>query len=192
MKKKIYLFLSILFVIVMIMTITAISTNNSNKNNDKIANNVKLVQTISSVKVENDNNANYNNDEIGSLTIEKIGMSHEKIKEGVNDNILKNNIGHFSNTPIFNGNVCFAGHNYSIKGSNLFKYLNRLKIGDIVIYETMYGTRQYKVLKIYNIKSTDFSVLDNSEENALTFITCIGNRKDIRLYVKAIEYKGDE
>lgn len=126
---------------------------------------------------------------VGYLTIESIGVKDYIVKSGVEDEILKTNIGHFSNTAIFNGNVCLAAHNYSIKTSNLFRDINKLDSNDVIIYETLFGKRKYEVYQIDEIKSTDFSVLENTDENIITLITCIGNNKDIRLCVKAKEIK---
>ena len=153
--------------------------SNDNKYNKYNKDNVQIVPT----------NKLKTKEMVGYLTIEKINIYNEVIKEGTQDNILKNNIGHFSNTSRFNGNVCIAAHNYGIRNSNLFKDLDKLKIGDIITYKTDYGQKKYKVSKITEIKSTDFSVLDNTNENIITLITCIKTRKDIRLCVKANELK---
>ena len=129
------------------------------------------------------------NDIVGYLTIDKIEVKKDMVKNGVTEDILSKSIGHFSNTAIFNGNVCLAAHNYGIRGSNLFKDLDKLRIGDKIIYVTEFGRREYKVIEVKEISSRDFSVLENSSANMLTLITCINNKKDSRLCVKALQLK---
>ncbi len=126
---------------------------------------------------------------VGYLTIEKIGLKNEVIKEGTKDEILKNNLGHFSATPKYNGNVCIAGHNYSIKSSRLFKDLNNLDTNDKIIYKCDGFAREYKVKSKKEIKSSDINVLDNTSENMLTLITCTNSKEDTRLCIKATEIK---
>ena len=154
----------------------------------------KMLNILNNKSINNDNlkivsENEYIKDIVGYLTIEKANLKDEVIKEGTKDNILKNNIGHFSNTSRYNGNVCLAAHNYSVNNSCLFSNLDKLEIGDEIIYKTEYETSKYKVNSINEIKSNDFKVLENTNENILTLITCIGLRKDVRLCVKAIKIK---
>lgn len=181
LNKKIVIFS--ITIIILIGTLVIYSLFNSNEYNFKLFNekkNIKQISPISSKIV-------LDKDIVGYLTIDKIGIRNQIVKEGTNDSVLKNNIGHFSNTSRFNGNVCLAGHNYSIKESNLFRDLKDLDIGDVIVYKTEYGTRKYSIYKIDEIKSTNFKVLDNTTENIITLITCIGLRKDVRLCIKAIK-----
>lgn len=123
------------------------------------------------------------------MTIEDIGIFDNDIIEGISDNDLKSNICHFPNTATFNGNICIAAHNYSIPSSDLFKNLQNIHIGSIIEYKNEYASRKYKVSYIDKISETDLSVLENTSENIITMITCVNDRKDIRLCVKAIEIK---
>ena len=50
------------------------------------------------------------NDVIGTLEIPKINVN-AKIKEGVDLDTLKTDIGHFPNSSIWNGNIALASHN---------------------------------------------------------------------------------
>lgn len=131
----------------------------------------------------------YSEEIVGYLTINNIGMEEYSVKSGVDKETLKDSIGHFSNTSIFDGNVCLAAHNYSIENSNLFRDINKLSIGDSIIYETKFEKREYKIYKIYQVQSTDFSILENTKDNILTLVTCIDSNKDIRLCIKALEFK---
>ena len=183
-KRIVISIIILILVFIIIVLISKLSLLNSSKNSIYQSNIDK-----NNILINKEYKKTYSSNIVGSLTIEKIGIKDYIVKHGVEDEILKANIGNFSNTSIFNGNVCLAAHNYSIKTSNLFRDINKLEISDVITYETLYGKREYKVYKKYEIKSTDFSILENTNENIITLITCIGNNKDIRLCVKAKEIK---
>ena len=127
------------------------------------------------------------NDVIGILTIEKIGLK-ASIKEGSDNQTLKNYIGHIENTAIYDGNVGLAAHNRGNQYS-YFARINELEIGDIITYQTNFFTRSYKVDNIQTILETDWSLLQDTQENKLTLITCITNKRVQRLCVQATEVK---
>ncbi len=133
-----------------------------------------------------DNEENVINEDIlGILTIEKIGLK-ASVKEGSKKSILKEYIGHIENTSIYDGNIGLAGHNRGYKNS-YFARINELEIGDGIMYKTKFYTRNYKVDNIQVIFETDWNLLQNTEENKLTLITCIPNKKNQRLCVQATE-----
>lgn len=80
------------------------------------------------------------------------------------------------------------GHNRGNQYS-YFARLNELEKGDIVTYKTKFYTRDYIVDNIQVIYETDWSLLKSTEENKLTMITCISNRRNQRLCVQATEIK---
>lgn len=127
------------------------------------------------------------NDTIGILTIEKIGLK-ATVKEGSNDEILKNHIGHLENTAIYDGNVGLVAHNRGYENS-YFARINELKEGDIVSYKTRFYTRDYKIDNIVTILETDWKLLKGTKENKITLITCVPNKKIQRLCVQATEMK---
>lgn len=126
-----------------------------------------------------------NEDILGILTIEKIGLK-ATVKEGSKKAILKEYIGHIENTSIYDGNIGLAGHNRGYENS-YFARINELEIGDTITYQTKFYTRNYKVDNIQAIFEKDWSLLKNTEENKLTLITCIANKKNQRLCVQATE-----
>lgn len=130
-------------------------------------------------KISQDNNI------LGKIKIPKIGVE-APIKEGTTTEILKQSVGHFSNTSYWNGNVALASHNRGTY-AHYFENLNKLSLEDEIIYQTKLGTRIYVVNEIYEIAENDVSVLNNSNENTITLITCIKNKPNLRLCVKAIE-----
>lgn len=121
---------------------------------------------------------------IGFLTINKIDL-RAKVKVGSDSETLKNYIG-IIGTNTYDGNVSLAAHNRGYEKS-YFARLNELELNDEIVYETNFFTRKYKVTDIKVIKETDLSVLENSNNNKLTLITCIKNKSTQRLCVVAEE-----
>ncbi|MBR3003082.1 MAG: class D sortase [Clostridia bacterium] len=145
-------------------------------NLDKVQENLENSNNIDDVYVKIDGN-----NVVGNIEIEKIGFKGV-IYEGTSMDVLDNGIGHFSSTPIFNGNVCLAGHNYY----GIWDKLHTLEQGDIIKYTSVLGSCNYSVCEVKQIDETDMSVLENSEENMLTLITCVRNVPEKRLCVRAL------
>jgi len=126
-------------------------------------------------------------DNIGTLTIPDILLENAPINEGIGLDVLSHSIGHFPNTGIYDGNVCFASHN---RGSNAsyFKNLNKLKVGSVIYYQSIFGTKRYKVVTISNIQETDFSYIQPTSDNRITLITCVANKPSLRLCVQGIKF----
>lgn len=129
--------------------------------------------------LEKDNNI------VGKIIIDKIGVN-APIIDGVDQETLKIAVGHFQRSGYWLGNVCLASHN---RGSyaHYFEKLSTLEIGDEIKYQTKLGTRVYIVSEINNISEEDLSVLDDTEDNTITLITCIKSDKSLRLCVKGVE-----
>lgn len=108
------------------------------------------------------------------------------IAEGTTDEVMNKYVGHFENTPIFNGNPCLAAHNrgYPV---NYFGRLKELVQNDVIIYKTVQGTRKYKVSLVTVIKDTDWSNLKNTNDNRITLITCVENQPEYRRCIQATE-----
>lgn len=122
---------------------------------------------------------------IWKLIIPKIGLE-EEIKEGTTPEVLKKNIGHFEMTDKINGNIGLAGHNRGYP-SQFFHQLPSLEKGDVILYFGENKMKKYRVERKVEIEDTDWSYLEEKEENKLTLITCIQNKPDKRLCVQAIE-----
>ena len=108
------------------------------------------------------------------------------IRDGTDKETLNKYVGHFIETPLENGNIGLAAHN---RGYD-FNYFSRLKEvieGDEIIYKYKEIERVYEVVKNKIIKNTDVKVLDNTEENVLTLITCVENEPEYRRCVQAKE-----
>lgn len=147
--------------------------------NDDSSKSKEEKEIFSVEKISQDSNV------LGKIKIPAIGVE-APIKEGTTADILKESVGHFSNTSYWNGNVALASHNRGTY-AHYFANINNLNINDEIIYQTKLGTRIYVIDKIEQISEEDVSVLDNSKENTITLITCIKNKSNLRLCVKAIE-----
>ena len=124
--------------------------------------------------------------DLGTIECQKIELN-APIKETIELDALSTAVGHFEDTPIYNGNVCLAGHNSGTNKNGedigFFKRLNELEEGDQVIYHHAFGEYIYKVSEIKEIEETDFSVLEPSTTDKLTLITCVKGQKKLRLCV---------
>lgn len=80
----------------------------------------------------------------------------------------------------------FCSHN---RGSNAayFGEIKNLVEGDIITYITKYETKEYAVKEVKQIEETDLSVLNQTEQNQITLITCVENQRNLRQCVVGIE-----
>ena len=119
------------------------------------------------------------------IEIPKINLK-ATIAEGTTKGIMDEFVGHFEETAKDKGNVGLAAHNRGYK-VNYFHDLKKLEEGDEIIY--IYGTvkRRYLVKVHEIIKDTDWSLLENTEENKITLITCVENEPEYRRCIQAVE-----
>ena len=109
-----------------------------------------------------------------------------KVYDGESNASMKKGLGHFSYTSAWDGNVGLCGHNGGSGG--YFEDLKDVEKGDKITYTTKYGTRTYQVTTIKKIDDDDFSeLLDDTNDNRLTLITCVRNQSTKRLCVIAKE-----
>ena len=119
---------------------------------------------------------------IGIIKIDKIKFEGT-VYEGTSLDILEKGVGHFKNTPYFNGNVCLAAHNTN----KYWAKLKKLELGDSIVYESFLGTKEYLVYDKTEIEESDWTNLQETDENMLTLLTCVRGEKNKRLCVKAKE-----
>ena len=127
-------------------------------------------------------------DILGTLTIPKILLEKAPIKEGIELEVLSEAIGHFPSTSLWGGNIGLASHNGGEKAP-YFENIYKLKKGDEIYYESIYGTIKYIVQTSVVIDETDFSYLEETDDNRLTLITCVRNKPTKRLCVQATQEK---
>ena len=118
----------------------------------------------------------------GVINIPKINYQG-LVYEGTSISTLDKGIGHFENTPFLDGNVCLAGHNYA----GIWKNLYTLQNGDKITYTSFLGTKEYEVNKMVQIEATDWTLLEDTDNNILTLVTCVKNQPSQRLCVQAKE-----
>lgn len=120
---------------------------------------------------------------LGVISIENIGFEG-LVYEGTSLDTLAKGVGHFENSPYLNGNVCLAAHNTN----KFWSKLHTLKTGDKITYHSFLGTKVYYVTNITEIDETDWSLLENTDDNFLTLITCVKGKRNQRLCVQALEF----
>lgn len=108
------------------------------------------------------------------------------IAEGTTKEIMELWIGHFEETSKFVGNVGLAAHNRGYT-NNYFENLKNLKAGDEIRYYYQGQKKIYVVEKQKIIEDTDWSILEETEENRITLITCVENEPAYRRCIQAIE-----
>ena len=119
-----------------------------------------------------------------ALKISKINL-YAEIAEGTDDEILTQYIGHFKESKKESGNVCLAAHNRGYE-FNYFADLDKLEEGDEILYFINGNEYKYIIDEILVIYETDWTVIENTEEDRITLITCIEDREHYRLCVRGI------
>ncbi len=108
------------------------------------------------------------------------------ILEGTTNEVMRKAVGHFEESKTWDGNVCLAAHNRGYK-YNFFQEIKKLKIGDYIKYTTSQGTKLYQVVVNNVIEETDWSYIENTNDNRITLITCVENKPTYRQCVQAKE-----
>ena len=121
------------------------------------------------------NDLYYSGGYLAKLIIPDLDIS-AKVYEGTANTGLAKGVGHFSETSIWDGNVCLASHN---RGTGAyFADIHELELGAEIRFTTKLGTRKYEVYSIEKIAVDDISSLQNTGDNILTLITCVKNESD--------------
>lgn len=176
MKKKIFSLIIIIMIITLILLLV-FCFNRNNQDSDTNENKTIEEQTTDVLSIdEEDKNI------IGYITISELGIEKAPIADGTDSNIIGKYVGHFESTSYLEGNVCLCSHN---RGSKVayFENLKNAKQGMKVEYITKYETKTYIINEIKEIEETDLTVLEPTEENQITLITCIANQRAKRLCV---------
>lgn len=132
-----------------------------------------------------DENINEIKSDVWKIEIPSINLD-AKIAEGTEPEILDEFVGHFEETQKENGNVGLAAHNRGYK-VNYFQNLKLLEIGDEIHYYFNGIKRTYLISDIKIIEDTDWTSLENTNDNRVTLITCVENKPNYRLCVQGIE-----
>lgn len=186
-KSKMKLIIgSIILAIVILAIIISIIVSKISKNNN-IDKNIIYVNDVPQEVIVDSEDDIVLSEIIGTLEIPKIGLS-APIKEGTDWETMKEYIGHFKNSSIWEGNVCLASHNRGSLVKHYFEKINELVNGDTIIYKTALGERTYQVVHTKEITSTDWSITENTEDkNIITLVTCVKDQPEKRFCVIAEE-----
>ena len=108
------------------------------------------------------------------------------ISEGTSSDVMDKFVGHFENTSLWNGNVALAAHNrgYPV---NYFAHIKDLSLGDIVVYYYNGKIKEYAIQTITIIDDTDWSYLENTNDNRITLITCVEDEPEYRRCIQGVE-----
>ena len=164
-----------------------VSEENSNQN--ETFNSSNLVEDNVIILEENDATISQEkNDEYEwYIEIEKISLK-APIQEGTTQSVMEDYVGHFVETSKDEGNVGLAAHNRGYK-NNYFSRVKELKEGDEIKYKYKNIEKTYEITKHEIIKNTDWSNLEDTEENMITLITCVENQPEYRRCIQGIEIK---
>ena len=108
------------------------------------------------------------------------------ISEGTSTEVMDQYVGHFENTNYWEGNVALAAHNRGYR-VNHFANIKNLKKGDLIQYYYKGNLKQYKVEIVTVIKDTDWTYLENTQDNRITLITCVEDEPEYRRCIQGIE-----
>lgn len=157
------------------------------KENSEITNNIQeeisSENIISNEEVSISQKENYEYDWCIEIPIIELVAP---IEETVEKEVMNRSVGHFQNTSKWEGNVGLGAHNRGYQ-VNYFANIKKLKRGDIINYIYEGKIRQYEVSNIVIIKDTDWSYLENTEENKITLITCVENEPNYRRCIQGTE-----
>ena len=140
------------------------------------------IQTTGFTEVTDD--LYYSDGHLGALKIPAIGLS-VKVYQGTDSKTLAKGAGHVTETSIWDGNVCIAGHNRGVNAH--FGKIHTLEPGDTVTLTTRLGTRTYAVSSVEKVSEVDTSGTAATSDNRLTLYTCVRDERDFRWKVTATE-----
>lgn len=105
---------------------------------------------------------------LGRIEINAIGLS-AIILEGVEDGTLRHAVGHIPGTPSPGqpGNIALAAHR-----DTFFRGLGKIRQDDEILLTTTNGSYRYRVASTQVVEPEDTKVLDDSEDDSLTLVTC--------------------
>ena len=105
---------------------------------------------------------------IARLEVPRLGL-RRTVLAGASGASMTFGPGHVDGTarPNRRGNCALAGHR---DGS--FAFLERLSVGDELILEALPGRRRYVVTRVAVHRDSDTSVLERTDDDRLTLITC--------------------
>ena len=169
---------------------TISNSDNDEKKSSDISDNIKgdfKSNSNTTSKSGTSSNSHDFKNTVGILKIPKIDLK-VAVGEGIDMKTLKYAAGHFPDTPYpgEEGNCSIAGHR-SYTYNQFFNRLDEVDEGDKIIMQTKNGEFTYEVYKKFVVLPEDVSVLNDTEGEELTLITCTPVRSAThRVIIKAI------
>lgn len=157
------------------------------KNESKVQNIDTINETENKLEETDEKEENIQEIEYNwGIYIPKINLKAQ-ISEGTTKEVMDKYVGHFVDTAVVKGNVCLGAHNrgYPV---NYFENIKSLEKEDLIYYKKDNVVRKYKVETVTVIKDTDWTYLENTDDNRVTLITCVENEPDYRRCVQAVEF----
>ena len=189
-NKNTYFYTFIFFISIICFIFLQILINKYHiklKSNTEIGKEImqKNFQDLSNINIATNNENTKTVNTIWQIKIPKINLI-ANIKEGTDEETLNQFVGHFEETQRQDGNIGLAAHNRGYE-VNYFARLRELKKGDEIIYQYKNYNKTYEVIRVLIIKDTNWDILEDTEENILTLITCVENEPEFRRCVQAEE-----
>jgi sortase A len=105
---------------------------------------------------------------LGRLEIARLGLS-VMVVEGDDHRTLRRAVGHIPGTamPGQSGNMALTGHR-----DTFFRPLRNIRTDDVILLTTLQGQYRYRVLSTQVVSPDNVTVLDPSQNEILTLITC--------------------
>lgn len=149
------------------------------------SNNINQETKEANIKIQNNQSTTSTKEVNWKIKIPAISLEAE-ISETTSQEVMDKYVGHFEETSKTTGNVGLAAHNRGYE-VNYFSGLKNLKEGDEIVYKYYDFEKKYIVVKNKIIKDTDWSDLEETEENKITLITCVENEPEYRRCIQGIE-----
>jgi sortase A len=88
---------------------------------------------------------------------------------GTEEKNLTRGAGRIEGTPPLgaSGNTGIAAHR-----DGYFRALKDVKLGDAILVDTLAGTHEYEIVDLFIVDPADVHVLDPTEDDAITLVTC--------------------
>ena len=162
----------------------SIAIENSNITNNEESKEEKNIEETETEKQEKMEEIPYE----WGISIPTINLKAQ-ISEGTTKEVMDKYVGHFVDTGVIKGNICLGAHNrgYPV---NYFENIKSLNKNDLIFYKKEDKTYCFKVETVTVIRDTDWTYLEETEDNRITLITCVENEPDYRRCVQAVEVKG--
>jgi len=105
---------------------------------------------------------------LGRLEITRLGLS-VMVVEGDDHRTLRHAVGHIPGTALPGqiGNIALTGHR-----DTFFRPLRNIRTDDVITLTTLQGRYRYRVLSTRVVSPDNVTVLDPSQNEILTLITC--------------------